>query len=670
MNLWKTLTLLLVFVGLLVWSLKNERGEQPDFEANRTVVQLLDFRDKSAIVEISIEGGEQPITLRRSTTASAAEPKAAGEKADKPGDSPANEETWEITSPIQAKGDATSIKSYVDLLLTTKAQKSYTAEDAKRMPDSASGLDKPTRSLTLKDQSGRVATMTFGFQTPDKQGYFARVKNGVGMLIFANFFVDENLVKKKLGDLRDKALLAFLTSDVQTVELKYPSRSVQLAKRGEDWFLAGKPELQADSAAVDSLLSAVSTARIDEFGEAKPTDLKLYGLDQPRVTVTLGMGQKGEVGLVVGSSKMVEAPPPSDPNQPPPQPTEKLHVQRKGNAEVLLVAGTLYDNLLKQPTDLRDKVVFAVKGEDVTKLEYTVGGSEVVLQKTAAAKNQRDSKAQWQVVKPAALTADRKLGDGLAATLEQLRATAFHDAPKPLASYGLDRPQARILVTEADKVLPALLVGRKTADGSSLYVKRENAPLVYEVRASFVDDFVTDLNRLRDRLVLGIDRTRVKSIDFRHQDNTWVTVTATGADSWEYLDHSAAPAEAAKDAKESKPEAKKADSGRVAAVLTALEDLRCSHWLSDKIDPRTLGFERPDLTVTVNLDGGAKETVYLVRDPANPTAIYVKRKGWDTVYRNENDTFFLDLQKRGTDFEPLPAPDMGGMPGMGGPPPM
>ncbi len=636
MNLWKTLGLLIVFGLLLAYTLVYERGEAPDHEADRMVAELLGFKRAEDVTELTIEGSEGSFTLKR-------QPAKEGERPT------LDNAVWDIAAPKQSKADESAVRSYVKTLLTTKAQRSYSAEDAKGKADSESGLDKPAGTLTLK-AGGRTGTLLFGLETPNKNGYFARVKDGRGLLVFAQYFVDESILKKKLGDLRDKSLLAFSTTDVKKVTLNYPSRSLALEKRGEDWYLTGKAERKADNGTVDSLLSALTSARIDQFVEDKATDPAAYGLDSPRIEVILSLGDKGENGLLVGRSETEMAEPPADPNAPPPEPKEKLYVQRKGDDEVLKVEGSLYDSLLKNETDLRDKTVLAFQEADVTKLAYGLDGQDVELERVAEAKDSGTEPAQWKLLKPQALPADsRKVGDFLS-TLNLLRATGFVDAPTDLGQYGLTTPRGRIQVTEKGKALPALLIGATDSTKGVLYVKREDAKTVLEVRSSFADDLETKPERLRDLLVQKLDRAKLKRIALRRKNGDLLVLQATGENEWEL----------------EKPEQKKADSGRVATVVSAVAEVRADEFVTDKAsDLKQYGLDKPDVIATATLDDKTTHTLYVAQDPAGGLACYIKVKGRDAIYKSDHGLVLTDLQKKPEDFEPLPEPEMPpGMPPM------
>jgi len=420
---------------------------------------------------------------------------------------------------------------------------------------------------------------------------------------------------------------------------------------------SGGRSLPADASAIDTLLSTLSGAKIDQFVAADAKDLKAYGLDAPRIEVILSMGKEGERGLLVGATAFDAPDAMETPESPPGETSEKLYVMRRGDDEVVQVAGNLYDSLLKNEQDLRDKTVLDVSPEEVTKLSYTVAGQTVQLEKQAAKK--AGDPAAWQMLQPTKLPADSKRIKGILDTIDLLSATGFIDDAGAAAdaTYGFAKPQATVEVTQGDKALPKLLFGKTRNDGAVVYVKRDGQPTIYEVRASVVEDLTTNPNRLRDLLVADLDRTLIDRIELRQKNGDLLVLQASGANEW----------------KLEKPEPKDADSGRVASLLTTLDDLRGDELMAENVKDADLakyGLDKPAATAVITLSDKAKTsyTILAGEEPSGGLAAYFMIQGQGKVYKSDHGLLLNDLQKKPEDFEPFEEPPMdmmgGGMPPM------
>lgn len=658
-----TLGLLVICALLGLYVYKFEAGaEKPDKTADRSVVQLAGFKKEADVQEITITRESDTLTLQRVAK------KADAKDAKKDAKDAAGEDDWKIISPLKGDADRVATSAFIKTLLSAKAVSSYTKEQAKELSDADTGLGKPRVTLLLKDAKGKTGTVQFGESTLNKDNCFAQVQGKALVLLFAQAYVDENLIKKQVGDLRDKTLLALAANDAKSIELAYPAGSMKLAKNEKgNWELAaGAKKYPADANAVDNLLASLASTKIDKFVDPAPKSPASYGLDKPRVTITVSTGAKGEFGLSLGGS-ITEAPaqqPQMNPNQPPPQPEEKVYVQRRGETEVVQVPGSLYAALLKTPQDLRDKTILAVNTINATKVAYTVGTSTVELEKGAPVK---DKPGVWQLKKPQALTADSKKVEKLLQDLKGLQATGFVDEPGALEQYGLDKPTCTIAIEEGTTKLPLLSIGKAASDGSGTFFKRADNPVVFKANGSLVRGLETKAERLRDLQVLRLDRTEIKSIVMKAKDRDTVTLTCRGASDWVYK----IEPQPVKDAKEKpKPaEEKKADFGRVSGLLTDLEDVRGDEWMADKApDLAKYGLKEPECTLVVTLNNGSKQTLLIGRDPDSKSmAAFAKAEGKDIVVRNDDGSYLMRFARSGQEFEPAPEQPMGGMP-MGMPP--
>lgn len=662
MKLRNTLALIAVAVllGLYVW--KYEQGEIPDETADRAVLALAGFKNAEDVVEITVNRGQGPLTLQRiprtEEQKTAARDLGQGE----------GEDDWKLLAPLDSAADKNTANAFVRSVLTAKATAHYDAEKAKQMSAEDLGFGTSVTSLVLRNTAGEERKITFGNPTINDDSMWSQVQGSEDLYLFSRMFVDDTLAQQKVGDLRDKTLLAVGANEVRTVKLDYPAGGLELERGEADrWQLKlADRTLPADRDAVDNLLASLVGARIDEFVAEKTDSPASFGLDKPRVTITLGAGAKGELGLSLGSStfETEAAPDPMNQGQPP-QPTEKVYVQRKGDTEVLQVAGSLYGALVKTPEDFRDKTILAVDPLAVTKVAYSLGDKSVELvreQAPAAGSTVVDDTSGWKLVKPVELPADPARVGRLLDNLRSLRASSFIDEPGDLAQYGLANPLTKITIEQGETKLPTLLIGKASSEGLGTFMKLSDQPLVYRANAALLGDLEVKPERLRVATVLNLDRTLFRTIELRSKGRDTITLSAKGASDWEYT--------VGEPGAEKKPETKPADAGRVMGLLTALERVRGDEWVTDAPDAdlAKYGLADPDVTVTVTTNDGQTHKLLIGDDPnADSLAAYAKVEGQPLIVRNDDGSWLQRFARSEADLEPLPEMPMGGMP-MGMPP--
>ncbi|HEY3111008.1 MAG TPA: DUF4340 domain-containing protein [Chloroflexota bacterium] len=118
--------------------------------------------------------------------------------------------------------------------------------------------------------------------------------------------------------------------------------------------------------------------------------------------------------------------------------------------------------------------VFDLKPDDVSRIEVDDSGKTVTAERTEGG---------WRLVQPAG-EADAARVEGAVGQVAKLNATRkLEDASDP-ASYGLSSPTSRLLLGMKDGSSQELLIGSKTPDQASYYVKRADSPAIF-VTATF-----------------------------------------------------------------------------------------------------------------------------------------------------------------------------------------
>ena len=118
--------------------------------------------------------------------------------------------------------------------------------------------------------------------------------------------------------------------------------------------------------------------------------------------------------------------------------------------------------------------VFDLKADDVSRIEVDDSGKSVAAERTEGG---------WRLVQPAG-AADAARVEGAVGQIAKLNATRKLEDASDLASYGLSSPTSRLLLNMKDGSSQELLIGSKTPDQSSYYVKRADSPAIF-VTATF-----------------------------------------------------------------------------------------------------------------------------------------------------------------------------------------
>jgi hypothetical protein len=370
-----------------------------------------------------------------------------------------SEAGWRVAKPVDVPADEAAVKSLLTTIADAEVQRTLD-----EMPqDLASfGLDKPTVTVTLRMKDGAqpppVAVgknTAIGGRTYVRKGDEPKIHLTTSSLQFG--------LNKQVKDLRDKQLLVFQDDDVTRVEIQPAGRTpTTLVRADKDSWKVEPGAYPADATEVRSYLASLRGARATDFPDDSPADLAKYGLDRPRLTVTVATGKDGGESrtLLLGAESTAGS-------------QKQVYAKRGDQPTVYALGEWSFRGLDKTAGQFRDKTVLGFDPARVGK---------VVLEREGAAVTLVRADGSWRVEgaeegkKPNLGAITRFLDD-----VRELRGSDIAAEPaKDLAPFGLDHPEVRITLTDTEGQAMGSVLAAKH-DGKH-YVMRSGGSTVFEAR--------------------------------------------------------------------------------------------------------------------------------------------------------------------------------------------
>lgn len=251
----------------------------------------------------------------------------------------------------------------------------------------------------------------------------------------------------------------------------------------EGWKIKSPIVSLADETVMTGIVTGVSAERFDQVvSEGAETDLKTYGLDNPKEAVSL-IGPDGVSKTVdIGSEGALSG---------------KIYAMREGEKKVLFANTSLKTQIEKSLKDFRDKRVLRFSKDDVTSISISSNRADNALHLAMVKKSN-----VWQVTEPFSGKADEATVQALITTLEGLRATDFPSEeaqnPKKILSYGLNKPEFEVTLSDKDgKVLSKVLISPKKQGDTFAVV--EGKPTIYQMFATSSDSLSHKADDFKDK---------------------------------------------------------------------------------------------------------------------------------------------------------------------------
>jgi hypothetical protein len=362
-------------------------------------------------------------------------------------------------------------------------------------------------------------------------------------------------------------------SDIQKIELRSRTRDIVFERAKDGWQFLKPIQGEADRTTADSMADAIANLQINSTLSETPADLAPFGLQNPAVSVIVTTKDHRELPTImvgkdtpVGSSSYIKS------------------AQRPG---ILLVANSFPSQVEKSVDDLRPRSLIGFKSDEIRQITLnSSNGTSVELNKKGD---------QWDIVRPKAYAADNSAVQQLLDTVTNARVADFiDDHPSDLSKYGLASPSFRLTVYGGkSNAQESLLFGFKQPqpEKGGVYARRGEGidQPVITVDSYVLNDVNKNLDDLRDKTVLGLDKSKVDHLMIASPQFDETLARTTGS-KWNISSND----------KTTLAEALVADS-----LLDQLHDLKATRIVEDPMThPDHYGMVKPTLTLTAYAKDG------------------------------------------------------------------
>src|SRR5438093_1917073 len=289
-----------------------------------------------------------------------------------------------------------------------------------------------------------------------------------------------------------KKLVDFKEDDVQGFTIISAQGEMAVVREDGRWTIRKPKPMEADATAVDEFLRTLMLAQVSRVVDETGTDLKAYGLDTPRLTVSLSLAS-GTQTVRLGDAGPLSA---------------TLYAKRNDSPKVLLTMLAGRDLLTKSIQEFRRKRVLPFDRLRVTRVKIAGPQETVVLYREG-----QGEKAVWKIKAPIEAAADQPEVRSLLFALEDLKAQDFIDDPKEHAAKraALGKPLTTITLreVETDRTVSLFLDPR---ENTAAYAENTPQEPLYRITRAAAKDLAKGLFDLRAKHLIAAEPDQVKTL--------------------------------------------------------------------------------------------------------------------------------------------------------------
>lgn len=174
------------------------------------------------------------------------------------------------------------------------------------------GLADPSTVFEFSNSSDKVYTINLGIKVPTESGYYITVDNKPDVYILSSDIYD--MLNGDINSLRNKQILEIASEDVYGVTIKNPKDTITILPQEDSvvnahsntiWKMTTPYEMDVNQNIFEENIINVLDFTVTEFVDYNPSDYSIYGLDNPKYSVTFDT-YAGPYTILLGNDKDAE----------------------------------------------------------------------------------------------------------------------------------------------------------------------------------------------------------------------------------------------------------------------------------------------------------------------------------------------------------------------------
>jgi hypothetical protein len=190
---------------------------------------------------------------------------------------------WQVERPFSGEGDDGIIRDLLWKIGSTRAQDIIRAAGR----PAEYGLDRPHARLTIVHQNGESRALTVSQPTAEPRIVYAQVAGSRSVHVGPSQLLADLSISPDL--LQKRQLLVYDPRQVERITIRYPTTRLVLERTAEGWRVRQPVDGEAVSTTVENILEVLPNLRYSTAHASAPGELNRYGLDPPRLAISVGL---------------------------------------------------------------------------------------------------------------------------------------------------------------------------------------------------------------------------------------------------------------------------------------------------------------------------------------------------------------------------------------------
>ena len=406
--------------------------------------------------------------------------------------------------------------------------------------------------------------------------------------------------KEKEAKEQSERIVLFEKNQVTNISLLFNDSKISLKKEEDSWNVTEPVKAKSDANEVDSLLNTIKDAKYSRIIEEAPKKLTPFGLKKPKLTLTLGLKEKGDTSIHIGNDSPIGS---------------GLYIKLSNKPAVLLSSISRKD-LNKSVYELRDKRILNFSTDLISKVTINRGGTKISFKK---------KEDNW-LIKSGELNSKAEKSEvaNLLSSIDLGKIKSFvEEYPEDLTKFGLGKPSIKITLREKENANSyILLIGTKKEE--FYYAKTETSKNVFSIETSLVNKFTKDPLSFLNKKVFDFSKKDITKFEIKTQNNIITAVNKSETDvGWKLKN----------------PIQTETDTATISSLLFDLSDAQVQEYIIGKaksLEP--YGLNPPQKSFSIILKNKNKQTLLIGKEALVPGTFFAVRSGESSIFTINKDS--------------------------------
>ncbi|MBS1258196.1 MAG: hypothetical protein MAG551_01249 [Candidatus Scalindua arabica] len=426
---------------------------------------------------------------------------------------------WRMLQPLQLRADGAEVKKILSQFEFLRKVGTIKEGEAANFSLGNYGLDKPQIVVNLwmkespilkgaEETTGAESKYTINIGDRLAAGQstvYINIEGSKDVVVVTAEFLEK--IDKNINDLRNKWAFEYDIDAVERIRIQSGSKDPIVCSRADQhWWVTQPVSDRGDTSRIRDILSEMKNLKIAkaDYVSDKEEDIARYGLDKPRLTISIGSTEGIVQSLFLGHGL-----------------DDKIYAKRDDESSIFFVHDVVLSDLDLEPNDLRDKLLLrfdSIGTYGIEKVELEYPDTTLTMVKT--------KQYDWLITSPNKILADRDTIRKFIDKIKDLQIQLYEDdSGENFEEYGLGDSCVKVSVFrkigEGETV--KFMIGDSDPDGGLCYVKKDGEDAVYSVPTDeFYDVAKAGYVAFRDKLVLEFPKESAQEIAIDRDGKSFV----------------------------------------------------------------------------------------------------------------------------------------------------